>query len=59
VLGELVATNTGWNRNGLGVGMLLGDPSAPAQGDGAGWVTGFERMNTLLAATVFDPVEVP
>jgi len=52
----VVTPDATWNPDGPGVP----DGSCPtAQGDALGWGEGWERMTTLVASTVFDPVEVP
>ena len=52
----VVTPDAPWNPDGSGVP----DCSCPtALGDALGWVDGLERMTTLVASTVFDPVEVP
>jgi hypothetical protein len=38
---------------------VAGDPVPTAQGDGEGWIAGLERITTLVASTVLDPVDVP
>jgi hypothetical protein len=35
------------------------DSCPTAHGEAFGWVEGLERMTTLLASTVLEPVEVP